>query len=55
MSIFLSILASLVIGFAGGVILKSRLLAAEQAVVAKEKAELAKLRAKLVSLIGGQK
>jgi hypothetical protein len=55
MHIFLAVLASLVVGFAGGVILKSKLLAAEQAVVAREKAEIAKLRAKLVSLIGGQK
>jgi hypothetical protein len=55
MTLAIAIIASLVVGFAGGVILKSKLLAAEQAVVAREKAEIAKLRAKLVSLIGGQK
>jgi hypothetical protein len=55
MHIFLVVLASLVIGFTAGIVLKSKLLAAEQAVVAREKAEIAKLRAKLVSLIGGQK
>jgi hypothetical protein len=55
MTLAIAIIVSLVVGFAGGVILKSKLLAAEQAVVAREKAEIAKLRAKLVSLIGGQK
>jgi hypothetical protein len=55
MHLFIALFATLVVGFAGGVILKSKLLAAEQAVVAREKAEIAKLRAKLVSLIGGQK
>ena len=55
MHIFLAVLISLVAGFAAGIILKSKLIAAEQAVVAKEKAELARLRAKLVSIIGGQK
>jgi hypothetical protein len=55
MHIFIAFIIGLAVGLAAGIILKSKLLAAEQAVVAREKAEIAKLRAKLVTLIGGQK
>ena len=55
MHIFVTVIITAPIAFAAGIIFKSKLLAAEQAVVAREKAEIAKLRAKLVSLIGGQK